>query len=119
MTQNNFFLANMPASRPADYCLGYMDGSVFIDFNNLDNGCIYLKRISFDGYGCCELTSNIAALNKVESDDFKKIYENNLFDQSGLTTIVKKAIALNKSLIWADALNEYQLFRSTLNCNKF
>jgi len=109
MTHNNFFLANMPSSRPADYCLGYMEGSVFIDFNKLDNGWIYLKRISFDGYSCCELTSNIAALNKVESAEFKKILENDLLDQEALTKIVKKTIALNESFIWADALNEYQL----------
>lgn len=86
-----------------------MEGAVFLDFNQLDNGCIYLKRISFDGYGCCELTSNIAALNKIESAEFKKIQENDLLDQSGLTTIVKKAITLNKRLIWENALNEYQL----------
>ena len=53
MKEQQFMITSMPASRPAHYHLGYDDSSVFIDFDNQDDDLIVLKRISFDGYGCC------------------------------------------------------------------
>ena len=50
-----FFITAMPNSRPADYYLGCLGGSVFMDFNNYKNERVQLKRISVDGYGCCDL----------------------------------------------------------------
>lgn len=99
----------MPSSRKADYCLGYFEGCVYLDFNNCDNDRICLKRISFDRYGCCELSDNAIALNAVDSQTFKSIFESNLEDQETFLAIVKKAISLNKNYIWTDALEEYYL----------
>ena len=45
----------MPESRKADYYLSCLDSSVFIDFNRSNENLISLVRISFDGYGCCNL----------------------------------------------------------------
>ncbi len=110
MTDQLFFKTNMPASRQADYYLGYLNGCVFIDFNNIDNESICLKRISFNGYGCYELGDQAISMNIDDSRKFKTIYEDNLADQVTLMTIVKKAITLNKQDISADALKEYGLF---------
>jgi hypothetical protein len=41
--------------RIADYYLGCLNGSIFIDINLNENNEVYLKRISFDGYGCGHL----------------------------------------------------------------
>ena len=109
MIEQRFFITSMPSSRMADYYLGYFDGCVFLDFNNYDNHRICLKRISFDGYGCCELSNKATALNVGDSQTFKDIVQNNLVDQHALLTIVKKAISLNKNDIWIDALEEYYL----------
>jgi hypothetical protein len=105
----SFFITSMPESRPADYHLGYLDGCVFLDFNNFDNDRICLKRISFDGYGCCELSAQVIPLDKGDSQIFKTLFKENLNDQSLLLTIVKKSIALNKQEIWKDALEEFEL----------
>jgi hypothetical protein len=99
----------MPNSRPADYYIGYLDGCVFIDFDNCENGKICLKRISFDGYGCCNLGALSLPLNLEESKTFKNIVEGNIDDQKTFTSIIKKAISLNSELIWQDALKEYDL----------
>jgi len=105
-----FFITAMPNSRPADYYLGYFGGSVFFDFDNYEGGLIRLKRISFDGYGCCNLTDDAIPMDEFDSRAFKQIIETGLFDQSLLKTIVKKTILRNKELIWEDALKEYDLF---------
>lgn len=105
----NFFIVAMPKSRPADYCLGCFEGSVYLDFDNYENDRICLKRISFDGYGCCNLRDQPTPMNEFDSLTFKKIVKATLSNQSLLTTIVKKTILSNRELIWEDALNEYGL----------
>ena len=109
MIDQSFFVASMPFSRPADYYLGYMDGCVFLDFNNCGHGRVSMIRISFDGYGCCELGENSIPLNEDDSKIFKRIMSKDIDEQSALLTVVKKAIELNKRQIWADALEEYCL----------
>ena len=100
----------MPSSRSADYYLGYMDGCIFLDFDNFGDDRIRLKRISFDGYGCCGLGEHSTPLTAEDSKVFKDIFtKKEIKDQNMLLTIVKKAIALNKDLIWEDALVEYHL----------
>ena len=97
----------MPTSRPADYYLGCLDGSVFIDFDNSNTEQISLKRISFDGYGCCNLDEQVTPVNKEDSATFKKMMNSQSVDQEILTTIIKKTIKDNKELLWKDALIEY------------
>jgi len=102
-----FFITNMPSSRPADFYLGCFEGSVFIDFDNFENDSICLRRISFDGYGCCNLSDQTIPLNKEDSKAFKEIIDAKLSNQTLLTTIIKKTILSNRYLIWEDALYEY------------
>jgi hypothetical protein len=105
-----FFITTMPDTRPADYYLGCLGGSVFMDFDNYENKRIQLKRISFDGYGCCDLKNQAITMNEVDSRAFKEIIKHKLSDQSLLTAIIRKTILSNKELIWEDALNEYGLY---------
>ncbi len=68
-----FFITTMPNSRPAHYHLGCLGGSVFMDFDNDETGRIQLKRISFDGYGCCELVNQAIPMIEFDSKAFKEI----------------------------------------------
>jgi hypothetical protein len=104
-----FFLTEMPASRPADFYLGYLDGSVFLDFNNVQGNRISLLRISFDGYGCWTLGDVATPLTEKDSELFSRIIQEELKDQVSTMAIVRKAIHLNKDHIWQDALAEYNL----------
>jgi hypothetical protein len=110
MTANfGFFITSMPDLRSADYYLGCLDGCVFLDFNNQDKDRISLKRISFDGYGCCELGDKVTPLDVDDSQSFKIIIKDELKEQDLILAIVKKTIALNRQNIWAEALEEYNL----------
>lgn len=104
-----FFIANMSPSRPADYCLGYDEGSVYLDFDKTEDGRVYLRRISFDRYGCCELTTVITSMSDEDSFEFIKIVGNNISNQYRLMQIVQRTISNNSKYIWLDALEEYQL----------
>lgn len=50
-------------TRPCHFMLGMQDDCVFADFDIDENGCLYLVRISYDGYGCCSL-NQISKLEK-------------------------------------------------------
>lgn len=106
-----FFITTMPDTRPADYYLGCLEGSIFIDFDNYDNERIRLRRISFDGYGCYGLGDHAIPVNEADSRVFRKMIEVQVLDQSRLTAIIKKTILDNRKLIGEDALNEYGLLK--------
>src|SRR4051812_4630495 len=97
-----FFLTEMPVSRPADFHLGYLDGSVFLDFNNVTGNRISLIRISFDGYGCCDLTDRAIPLTEQDSECFRHIVEEKLKDQKSLFRIVRNAVQINREIIWEE-----------------
>ena len=99
----------MPASRPADYCLGYFEGSVYVDFDNYKQKQVRLTRISFDGYGCCNLGDDSIPMSEEDSGIFKNLIESQIADQSTFTTIIKKTLFENKDMIWEDALQQYAL----------
>lgn len=104
----DFFKTTMPESRKADFYLGCLDGSVFIDFNYTTRNQIELCRISFDGYGCCEI-DNANHLDEQLSKAFiNEIIRDNL-DQEKITKLVLELVRLNKDKIWTDALEEYKL----------
>lgn len=102
-----FFITSMPYSRSADYYLGCLEGSVFIDLINSETNSISLRRISFDGYGCCNVGDQVTPMNINDSKKFLNMYMNNSLDQTELTKIIKRNIEENKMMLWADALFEY------------
>ena len=105
----DFFKTVMPDSRKADFYLGCLDGSVFIDFNQTSDGLISLCRISFDGFGCCNLTNPNNLLNFELSKKFIEEIKKDELDQEKLTPIVKEIIKINHEYIWTDALDQFNL----------
>ena len=105
----DFFKTTMPASRKADFYLGCLEGSVFLDFNWTTDKRINLCRISFDEYGCCNLGNNAKSLDDDLSNDFVEQLGKHTLEQNEITQIVLEVIRLNKDNIWTDALEEYNL----------
>jgi len=105
----DFFKIKMPYSRKADFQLGCCCGSVYIDFNQSSDGLISLSRISFDGYGCCDITGSTNFLNSEVSKKFIEEITKGELDQEKLTPLVKEIIKINQEYIWTDALEEYNL----------
>jgi predicted RNase H-related nuclease YkuK (DUF458 family) len=107
-TNFSFFKTSMPKTRKADFYLGCCDSSVFIDFNKTVDNLIYLCRISFDGYGCCNI-KGVNYLSSTLSSQFLAEISKPEIDQDTMAMVVKELIGLNKKEIWADALQTYQL----------
>lgn len=105
-----FFKTAMPKSRKADYQLGCLDSSVYIDFNRTVENRILLQRISFDGYGCCNLDEQANHLNTEDSQKFIEELKNEELNQEIITKLVKEAIKLNQKHIWIDAIEEYGFY---------
>lgn len=109
----DFFKLTMPDSRIADFYLGALDGCVFLDFNLTGDKLINLCRISFDGYGCCDI-DNPKCLDGQSSKDFiNEVGKENL-DQVKITELVLELVQLNKESIWTDALAEYGFIEEQL-----
>ncbi len=104
---NDFFITSMPESRPADYYLGCLEGSVFLDFDNYDKELVCISRISFDGYGCYNFEDNQIIMNQKDSMIFKKNINSDILNQEDLSRIILKAIASIKDLSCNEALIEY------------
>ena len=99
----------MPNTRKADFYLGCLDGSVFFDFNQSDDRLISLCRISFDGFGCCNIPDKANSLNSEMSEEFIEEIKKENLDQAKLTPLVKEIIKITQEYIWKDALEEYNL----------
>ena len=108
MANSNFFKTTMPPTRAADFYLGYLDGAIFMDFNLSKMESIYLKRISFDGYGCCTINNSVS-LDQGDSALFVNEMNQEILDQNIVEQLVKKLIFLNQNSIWTDALATYKL----------
>ena len=106
---NLFSECSFSSSRPADFCLSYDGDSVFIDFNYSGNEQVRLICISFDGYGCCTPAGITIPLDINKSRLFKEQVAAGLTDQDLVLSLVKESIALNKDLLWEDALEDYAL----------
>lgn len=104
----DFFKIIMPDSRKADFYLGCLSGSVFLDFNYTINNQINLCRISFDGYGCCNI-DNARCLDEQLSKDFANEINRDNLNQEKITKLVLELVRLNKDKIWEDALKKYHL----------
>jgi hypothetical protein len=104
-----FFRTSMPDTRPADYCLGCLEGCIFMDFDNFENERVLLSRISFDGYGCCVLGDEAIPMNKIDSQLFKELIQAEPINQIKLNNVIKRTLTDNRKNIWEDALKEYRL----------
>ncbi len=101
-------VCDLGSNRQADYYLSCLDSSVYIDFNKDYRNKIYLKRISFDGYGCCELNKSYK-LNSKDSNLFFEEINKKILNQDIIEYLVKKIINMNLEFLWEDALLEYNL----------
>lgn len=99
----------MPPSRSSRYCLSLQDDSVFADFDIDDQGRIFLLRISFDGYGCCETAEFARSMSAEDSNEFVNLIETDRVNSPETRAILSRFLRDNSDVIWKDALLEHQL----------
>ena len=100
---------DMPASRPSRYCLGLQDDSVFADFDVDSDGCVFLLRISFDGYGCCSTAEKARRMSPDISKRLIRLVESDDVASGEFAAILSQYFSENSDVIWKDALQEHDL----------
>ncbi|HSI37422.1 MAG: hypothetical protein ACAI43_00515 [Phycisphaerae bacterium] len=96
-------------TRPCAFCLCLQEGSVFADFDVDDAGVVSLRRISFDGYGCCRLGGDATMMS---SDDSRLLVEAVRRGDLGgeqVERVLRTYIRANADVIWRDALEDNEL----------
>ncbi len=85
--------------------------SVFADFGVDEKGCLYLLRISYDGYGCCEPEeqSNLGVIGKESSTRLIALIKSNDLGKPEASSILKEYFLENRDKLWPEALNEHGL----------
>ena len=96
-------------TRPCSFCLSLQGGSVFADFETDPSGIISLRRISFDGFGCCEVRKEATRMSSEESRLLLDAIARSELDSVKVEEALRKYFRENKDLIWTDALAEHDL----------
>ncbi|WP_218081758.1 hypothetical protein [Anthocerotibacter panamensis] len=95
-------------TRSCSFCLCLQGGSVFADFDTDDAGIISLRRVSFDGYGCCEVEST----TRMSSGDSRLLLDaiaRSEFESVQVEEVLRRYFRESKDVIWSDALAEHDL----------
>jgi hypothetical protein len=105
-------------TRPCDFSL-YMEtphGAVFADFDVDFDQLVSLRRISFDGYGCCRTEGKCSKMPSDESVFLIKAIRENDVNNQFVFDLLCRYFSQNDSIIWSDALLEHGLVE-TPNAN--
>lgn len=95
-------------TRPCSFSLRLQGGSVFADFDSDDADTISLRRISFDGYGCCEVES----MPRMSSGDSRLLLDaiaRGELESVQVEDVLRRFFRECKDVIWSDALAEHDL----------
>jgi len=84
-------------------------GSVFADFDTNDADIISLRRISFDGYGCCEVGGPITKMSSGDSRLLLDAIARGELESVEVVEVLRRYFRENKDVIWSDALAEHDL----------
>jgi|688.fasta_scaffold169206_3 hypothetical protein len=96
-------------TRPCRFCFSLQGGSVFADFDTDDQDLISLRRISFDGFGCCRIETPIT---KMSSEDSRLLLDAIAQGDVGSEPVqdaLRRYFRANSAVIWDDALTEHEL----------
>lgn len=96
-------------TRPCSFCLCLQGGSVFADFDKDDAHIVSLRRISFDGYGCCSVGDSITKMSSADSRLLLGAIDCGELETVEVEGVLRRYFRENKDVIWSDALAEHDL----------
>jgi len=94
-------------SRPCRFCLSLQDDSVFADFDVDEEGHAFLRRISFDGYGCC--SGDFKKMAHADSRVLIESVERGSVQDPKIEVVLRTYFEENAGVIWEDALASHEL----------
>src|SRR5882724_5893598 len=98
---------NYPPFRECRFCLCLQEGGVYADFDVDEEGCAFLRRISFDGYGCCN-----GEFKKMSLDDSRLLIgaiDRGALGDPKVEEVLRSYLHDNTHIIWNDALASHEL----------
>ena len=96
-------------TRPCRFCLCLQDGSIYADFDTDDADIIFLRRISFDGYGGCKVEESIRKMSSAASRLLLDAIARDELDNLEVEKVLREYFRENKDVIWSEALEAYDL----------
>src|SRR5688572_8917364 len=96
-------------TRPCSFCLCLQGGSVFADFDKDAADIVSLRRISFDGYGCCDAGEFITRMSSGDSRLLLDAIARDELRSVQVEETLRRYFRENKDVIWSDALAEHDL----------
>jgi hypothetical protein len=105
----DIFRVDPEPTRPCLYFLGLQGGHVYADFDKDESGCLYLVRISYDTYGCCHATKDIAKLSEANSSELIRHIETNDLSAPAAAKIIRDYFHEIRDFIWEEALRDHGL----------
>lgn len=96
-------------SRPCHLCLSLDGGAVFVDFALDADGVLFVARISFDGFGCCEAPPEIGRMGRADSQLLTEMAVRRAIDPRAVEPILRRYLADNQHWLWSDALRSHGL----------
>ena len=94
-------------TRPCRFCLSLQGSSVFADFDVDAEGCAFLRRISFDGYGCC--SGDFKKMSREDSRVLIEAVERETLEDPRIDALLRRHFSENEGAIWSDALTSHGL----------
>lgn len=91
-------------TRPCRFCLSLQGDRVFADFDVDDCGHVFLRRISFDCFGCCNIEEAIGKMNLHDSGALLRAVERDSVADPELSDLLLRYFRENQDVIWSDAL---------------
>lgn len=96
-------------SRLCSFCLCLQGGSVFADFDTNETELVSLRRISYDGFGCCEPREFTTMMNIEASRSILHAMATHTLETQLVEDILRNYFRENAEVIWRDALIEHDL----------
>lgn len=96
-------------TRPCSFCLCLQGGSVFADFDTDAADIVSLRRISFDGYGCCGVGESVTKMSSGDSRLLLDAIARRELSTVEVEGVLRRYFRENQNLIWNDALAEHEL----------
>jgi hypothetical protein len=96
-------------SRPCSFCLSLQGGSVFADFDTSEAGIISLRRISFDGFGCCQAGDAVTRMSSGDSHLLLEAIARGELGSVQVEDTLRRYFRANRDVLWSDALAEHDL----------
>ena len=82
---------------------------MFADFDRDDSDIVSLRRISFDGYGCCEVGDSIRRMSSGGSRLILDAIARGELESAQVEETLRTYFRENRDVIWSEALPQHDL----------